>query len=374
MAELRCEQVAASYGPRGVLSDVNLVVPSGTLTAILGGSGSGKTTLLRVIMGFVRPSRGSVSIGGRTVSATGDVHLRPEKRGVGYVAQEGALYPHLSVSENVGFGLSRSERKTARRIEDVLELVGLSGAYMPRRVHELSGGEQRRVALARALAPRPPVVLLDEPFSGLDAALRAESRRAVLHALTQAGTTALLVTHDQAEALSTGREVAVLRDGRLAQTAAPDVLYRTPADLDIARFVGDAVILPGHAEDGILTCALGALRLVDDRIAGAVQAMVRPEQIQIVPARSGERTSGGDVRATVLAMSYYGPETTLELSVDGVAEPIVARCFSHDQPTIGDRVEVVVRGGVMAYPLGSTAAAGAAKAAPEPARAVAWPR
>src|SRR5271165_1594956 len=203
MAELRCEHVAASYGSRTVLRDVDIVVPEGTLTAVLGASGSGKTTLLRVVMGFTRAEQGSVVVGGSVV-ADGRTHLPPEKRGIGYVAQEGALYPHLNVRANVAFGLPRSERRTSTRVGEVLELVGLGLEYADRRPHQLSGGEQRRVSLARALAPRPRVVLLDEPFSGLDAALRVETREAVLAALRDAGTTAVLVTHDQAEALSMG--------------------------------------------------------------------------------------------------------------------------------------------------------------------------
>ncbi len=253
MAELRCDRITASYAgsEQAVLDGVDLVVADGTVTAILGASGSGKTTLLRVIMGFVAQDHGTVAVGDTVVSDGSRVHLAPEKRSIGYVAQEGALYPHLTVEQNIAFGLPRAERKLRRSARgEVLELVGLSRAYAGRRPGQLSGGEQRRVALARALAPSPPLVLLDEPFSGLDASLRAETREAVLHALAARGTTAVLVTHDQAEALSIGREVAVLRDGRLIQTASPTVLYRTPADLDVARFVGEAVVLPGAAARG----------------------------------------------------------------------------------------------------------------------------
>src|SRR5271170_1000657 len=169
MAELRCEGLAKSYRGRSVLRDVDLEVPAGTLTAILGASGSGKTTLLRVIMGFVEADAGRVVVGGETVVEAGRVHVAADKRAIGYVAQEGALFPHLSAGENVGFGLARSERRRGARIVEALELVGLDGSYAERPSHELSGGEQRRVALARALAPRPRIVLLDEPFSGLDA-------------------------------------------------------------------------------------------------------------------------------------------------------------------------------------------------------------
>ena len=259
MAELRCKGLAKSFGETAVLSDVDLVVPQGTLTAILGASGSGKTTLLRLLIGFLVPDSGTVSIGGAVVAEAGRLQVAPDKRGVGYVAQEGALFPHLTVAENIGFGLRRSERRRSSRIDEALDLVGLDRRYADRQPHQLSGGEQRRVALARALAPGPAVVLLDEPFSGLDASLRSETRTAVLGALVAAGATAVLVTHDQAEALSMGREVAVLRAGRLVQTATPTVLYRTPADLDVARFVGEAVVLPGQARAGDVVCSLGIL-------------------------------------------------------------------------------------------------------------------
>jgi iron(III) transport system ATP-binding protein len=344
MAELRCDQITASYGRDAVLSGVDLVVPDGTLTAILGASGSGKTTLLRVIMGFIAGQEGTVTVGGTVVARAGDVHLAPEKRSIGYVAQEGALYPHLSVAENVSFGLPRKERKQSARALEVLELVGLGARYAQRRPHELSGGEQRRVALARALAPRPPLVLLDEPFSGLDAALRAETRAAVLHALAAQGTTAVLVTHDQAEALSMGRQVGVLMAGQLIQTAAPAVLYRTPVNLDVARFVGEAVVLPGRAAAGTVSCPLGELSLVDRKVTGPVDTMIRPEQIQI------RRTGDHGAAATVRARTFYGPDSVVQLQLDDVPAPISARVLGHDVPAPGERVGVFVVGEVMAYP------------------------
>jgi iron(III) transport system ATP-binding protein len=344
VAELRCEGITASYGPvDNVLEGVDLVVPDGTLTAILGASGSGKTTLLRVIMGFIAQQHGTVTVGGAVVAQAGGTHLPPEKRSIGYVAQEGALYPHLSVAENVSFGLPRRERKASARAAEVLELVGLGARYGDRRPHELSGGEQRRVALARALAPRPPLVLLDEPFSGLDAALRAETRAAVLHALAAQGTTAVLVTHDQAEALSMGREVGVLMSGRLVQTASPQALYRTPVSLDVARFVGEAVVLPGHAGGGTVNCALGDLPLVDRDLEGPVETMIRPEQIQIDSRRHG-------TPATVRARTFYGPDSVVQLNLDGVPAPISARVLGHEVPAPGEQVELGVVGEVMAYP------------------------
>ncbi len=281
MAELICRGIHASYRDRAVLSGVDLSVGAGTLTAILGASGSGKTTLRRVIMGFIAPEAGSVTLGSRIVAEPGRVHVPPNQRTVAYVAQEGALFPHLDVAANVGFGLSRSERQRGNRVAEVLDLVGLNRSYSGRQPHELSGGEQRRVALARALAPRPAVVLLDEPFSGLDAALRAETRTAVVGALATAGATALLVTHDQREALSMGHQVAVLRDGLLVQTAPPETIYRTPADLDVAHFVGEAIIVPGEARTETVVCMLGTLPIRGQPALGTVDVMIRPEQIRL---------------------------------------------------------------------------------------------
>jgi iron(III) transport system ATP-binding protein len=354
MAELRCQEISASYGSDQILAGVDLRVADATLTAILGASGSGKTTLLRVIMGFIRQDHGSVSIGGTVVSDGARVQLPPEKRSVGYVAQEGALYPQLTVEQNIAFGLPRRERKLGRRAHELLALVGLSGAYADRRPGQLSGGEQRRVALARALAPRPPVVLLDEPFSGLDASLRNETREAVVHALSAQGTTAVLVTHDQAEALSMGREVAVLRAGRMVQTAAPSVLYRMPADLDVARFVGEAVVLAGDAARGLVATGLGELALIDPRVEGRVEVMVRPEQIEFRQAGSpdgAEPGSGMGGNAKVISSTFYGPDTVVELEVADVPGSITARVLrGHDVPVPGSRVELVVVGPVMGYP------------------------
>jgi iron(III) transport system ATP-binding protein len=213
------------------------------------------------------------------------------------------------------------------------------------------------VALARALAPGPRLVLLDEPFSGLDAALRAETRAAVLHALAAQGTTAVLVTHDQAEALSMGREVGVLMAGRLIQTAAPAVLYRTPLTLEVARFVGEAVVVPGRAVGGTMSSPLGELALIDREVHGLVDAMIRPEQIQVLGAEPGASDRG--VMATVSAHTFYGPDSVLQLQLDGVPEPISARVLGHDAPAPGERVQLTVTGEVMAYPRSGSSVASA---------------
>jgi iron(III) transport system ATP-binding protein len=354
VAELRCEGIAKAYGARAVLAGIDLTVPEGTVTAILGSSGSGKTTLLRVIMGFLPADRGTVTVGGAVVEDAGRVHLTADRRQVGYVAQEGALFPHLTVAENVGFGLPRAERKSGTRVHQALDLVGLAPEYFHRNVHELSGGEQRRVALARALAPRPQAVLLDEPFSGLDAALRAETRESVLGALAQTGATAVLVTHDQAEALLMGREVAVLRQGRLVQTATPSDLYRTPVDLDVARFVGAAAVLPGTVRGGAAECALGLLPLRAPVADGPADVMIRPEQIRLIAAAASAPAAARPALARVVGWSYYGADTVVHLElVDGSGLRIASRTFDDEPPSVGTSVGVAVAGPVCAYPAAS---------------------
>jgi iron(III) transport system ATP-binding protein len=352
MAELRCEGLAKSYRDRAVLRDLDLDVPAGTLTAILGASGSGKTTLLRIVIGFAAPDAGSVLVGGETVARAPDVHLAPDRRAIGYVAQEGALFPHLTAGENVAFGLPRAQRRRGTRTAEALALVGLDHSCAGRPVHELSGGEQRRVALARALAPRPRIVLLDEPFSGLDASLRADTREAVLHALRQEGATAVLVTHDQAEALSMGREVAVLRDGRLVQRAAPHTLYREPADADVACFLGEANLLPGHAARGHVECALGRLEIRHPAADGPVEALVRPEQIRLLArAPATQADDAQTVAATVLDHVYYGPDTVVRLAVHGPAHTLVkARTNDQRAPCPGESVQLHVAGPVVVFP------------------------
>ncbi len=344
MADVRIAGLTKSFRGAPILRGVDLVVPSGALFAILGASGSGKTTLLRLLGGFERADSGVIEIDGRQVSGPG-VHVPPERRQVGYVAQEGSLFPHLSVAANVVFGLPRSQRRDRLIAEALLESVGLPASYANRGPHELSGGEQQRVALARALAPRPKLVLLDEPFSALDAALRIETREAVAAILKAAGATALLVTHDQSEALSMGRKVAVLRDGVLAQVAAAEKLYREPADADLAQFVGEAVLLPGLAQGGFATCALGRLELAHPVPDGPVEVMVRPEQIRLEP-----QTNAGSAKAQVLAVTYYGHDASVILSLDEGDKRVTTRVAGHMAPQQGAQVSLTVEGRVTAYP------------------------
>ncbi len=291
MSALTVTGLVKSHGRTPVLTGVDLHVPSGTTTALLGPSGCGKTTLLRIVAGFDDPDAGTVELGGRVVAGAGR-GVPARSRGIGFVPQEGGLFPHLSVAGNVAFGLPRRLRRDRTRIAGLLALVGLDPALADRGPHQLSGGQQQRVALARALAPEPSLVLLDEPFSSLDAALREDTRRAVGEALRATGATAVLVTHDQGEALSTADQVAVVRGGALAQLADPRTLYREPTDLDVAAFVGEAVVLDGEAAGGRVTSELGELTLGRSCPDGPVRVLLRPEQLRL----SAGRGPGGGVR------------------------------------------------------------------------------
>ena len=319
-----------------MLDGIDLAVPSGKLVAILGASGSGKTTLLRLICGFERLERGRIVLADDAVAERGR-HVAPERRRIGYVAQEGALFPHLSVAQNILFGLPRAERRDLSRAGALLEQVGLPASYAARGPHQLSGGEQQRVALARALAPKPLLVLLDEPFSALDAALRAETRQAVAAALAATGATAMLVTHDQSEALSMADEVAVLRAGRLVQVAPPERLYRQPTDLALARFVGEAVVLPGEADAGRVHCALGHLPLTAGQPNGPVDVLVRPEQLRLVPGTA----------ATVQRVTFYGHDASVRLLLG--EQVVTARVAGHAAPRPGAQVGLAVEGAVIVF-------------------------
>ncbi len=323
-----------SFGPVRVLNGVDLAVDAGQLLAVLGPSGCGKTTILRVLAGFERADGGSVHVGGRHVAGPG-VHVPPHRRGLAVVPQEGALFPHLDVAGNVGFGLPRGGG--GARVAELLALAGLTGLEH-RRPHELSGGQQQRVAVARALAPSPAVVLLDEPFSGLDAGLRASIRADVLHLLKAAGTTAVLVTHDQEEALSLADVVAIMRDGRLVQSGAPSDVYSRPIDLDVARFLGEADVLPGVARGRRVKCALGSLPVAGSTPAGPVTVMVRPEQLQL----------GGTVPAEVVSVSYFGHDSVVTARLVS-GESLTVRTRGTDLPAPGSAVQLRVEGPVVCY-------------------------
>ncbi|PRY47833.1 iron(III) transport system ATP-binding protein [Geodermatophilus tzadiensis] len=357
MSALSVTGVTKSYGRTPVLAGVDLHVPAGTTTALLGPSGCGKTTLLRIVAGFDDPDAGTVELGGRVVAGAG----RPvpaRRRGIGFVPQEGGLFPHLTVAGNVAFGLPRRLRRDRARVASLLELVGLDAALADRTPHQLSGGQQQRVALARALAPEPSLVLLDEPFSSLDASLREDTRRAVVAALRATGATAVLVTHDQAEALSTADQVAVLRGGVLAQLADPRTLYRDPRDLDVAAFVGEAVVLDGDAVGGRVASELGELVLGRACPDGPVRVLLRPEQLRL--------SAGPGPRARVCAVDFYGHDARVELELPS-GRRVSARTEGGDLPLAGAEVSVAVTGTAVPFPVGTPSGAPCPSPAPAPA-------
>ncbi len=350
MIDLELTGVHKSYGCQPVLRGLDLAVVAGSFTSILGPSGSGKTTLLRVIAGFERADRGAVRLAGAAVDDS-DHYLAPDRRRIGFVPQDGSLFPHLSVEQNVGFGLPRRERR-GRRVAQLLDMVGLSGLEC-RYPHQLSGGQQQRVALARALAIEPSLVLLDEPFASLDATLRAALRQDVRRVLKEAGTTVLLVTHDQDEALSLADRVAIIHDGQIGQCDTPQALYVHPASAELALGLGEANFLRGAARGGAVETSLGLLLLESPAApspaavdGAALVVLVRPEQI-VVSVELGHDTR----TARVLEVEFYGHDAVIRLRADwDASEILVARTSdSGTLPEVGARVALSVRGRVVAW-------------------------
>ena len=339
MSRVELAGVTHAFGDVRAVDGVDLVVPEGSFTAVLGPSGCGKTTLLRLVAGFLAPAAGTIRFDDRVVAGDG-VAVPPQQRRVGYVPQEGALFPHLDVAANVGFGLPRAERRS-ERVTDMLDLVGLPASYASRSPHELSGGQQQRVALARALAPHPSIVLLDEPFSSLDASLRVSTGRAVARALQATGTTGLLVTHDQDEALSLADQVAVMRHGRVIQTDAPRDLYRAPVDPDVGAFVGGATVVPARVHDGHASFAFGSAPLAAPAPDGEARVLLRPEQVVITPGATGAR---------VEQVHFYGHDAAVRLLVLPDGPALVARIAGLDSPEVDEEVGVGIVGPVVAFP------------------------
>jgi iron(III) transport system ATP-binding protein len=338
-----------SYGEQPVLRGVELEVPAGSLTSVLGLSGCGKTTLLRAIAGFERAERGQISLAGAVLD-DGRTYVPPERRRVGYVPQEGALFPHLSVAGNVGFGLTRAERR-GKTVPEMLEMVGIS-SLAGRLPHQLSGGEQQRVALARALARRPEALLLDEPFSSLDATLRTRVREEVHSLLREQGVTTVLVTHDQEEALSLADSVAVLRDGAIVQQGAPAELYERPADERLARFLGAVNVLAASFHGGAAQTPLGSLELRGPLAPGAEQGLVllRPEQLEVRALNGGSESGADGVVGRIELCRYYGHDALLHIRAEQAegSELLLARVGGDQALPVGTRVTVRGRGSVTA--------------------------
>ncbi len=324
---LRLVDVSKSFGSTVVLSGVSFDAPLGSVTAVLGPSGQGKTTLLRLVAGFERVDAGRIEIDGVEVGSP-RTHVRPDRRGVGIVPQEGSLFPHLDVADNVGYGLPKGSRA---RVDEMIDLVGLSGMGA-RRPSEISGGQQQRVALARALAPSPHLVLLDEPFSALDAGLRAGIRDEVIGIMRTSGTTTLLVTHDQEEAMSIADHVVVLLGGVVAQQGAPSDIYDRPASVDVARFIGDANLLAAKVGRGVVTHVLGTQPCADAE--GPATVLLRPEQLAV---------AGTGVPGVVERRAYYGHDGTIGVRLEN-GEFVSVRVTVADLAPVGARVSVTMRG------------------------------
>ncbi len=342
MTAVSVRNLTKAFGSSEVLRGVDLMVPEESITAILGPSGCGKTTLLRLIAGFVAPDSGEILLGDQLVCGNGRF-VAPQHRRVGYVPQEGALFPHLDVGDNITFGLKGRERRGGHRVKELLALVGLNPDVRQRFPHQLSGGQQQRVALARALAPGPSLILLDEPFSSLDAGLREGTGRAVVAALKAVQTTAVLVTHDQSEALSLADQVAVMRDGVIAQVGTPHEVYRAPADLGVAEFVGAAVVVDADVIDGSASSDLGPLHVMAGYDGGRARLLVRPEQIEL----GGSSTSA--VEARVVEVSYFGHDAAVHLQVVASGQRVTARVSGTAVPVPGTVVHISVTGPVAAY-------------------------
>jgi iron(III) transport system ATP-binding protein len=334
---LKVERLVKRYGTMTAVDDIGFSLATGDILALLGASGCGKTTTLRLIAGLETPDDGDIWLGERRVSGAGE-WIQPEDRRVGMVFQDYALFPHLNVSSNIAFGLKHYRGDKNARVADMLRVVGLSGLEK-RMPHQLSGGQQQRVALARALAPQPSILLLDEPFSNLDAALRAQVRAEIRAILRQANVTSIFVTHDQEEALSLADKVAVMREGHILQFGTPHEIYNYPASRDVAQFVGEANFIPAQAHGMTAQSVLGQLDLIQSA-QGRVDVLIRPEAVQI---------GMGDVPARVLWSEFYGHDQRVGVILDdGIS--LIIRTDAYQVHSSQDRVMVGVNRPVLAYP------------------------
>ena len=322
---IRARSVAKSYGSETVLSDFNLDVWNGSIVGILGISGSGKTTALRLLAGFDKPDSGIIEMRNRVISSE-DTFLPPEERNVGMVFQDYALFPHLNVEKNISFGLSRDEIKSGR-LEEVLSMCNLE-TYRNKFPQELSGGQQQRVSLARALAPKPEVILLDEPFTSLDAHMARDLREEVVSLLRQTETTAIIVTHDQEEALSVCDVVSVLENGSVIQSATPQEIYLNPVSQTVANSVGDPNILKGFSVDGRVETSLGTFVTAYN---GALDVSIRPECIELLLDSEGSYV--------VKECTFYGHDQVISFQ-NSKGEVFRARSLPNTIYEAGDKVNI----------------------------------
>ncbi len=311
MTALVLDDLRKSYSRAGpaALHGLSLTVASGSLTALLGPSGSGKTTTMKLIAGLIAADSGDIRLGDRSIR-----DLPPERRGVAMVFQNPLLFPHLTVAGNVGFGLRMRGLPAARidaSVADMLDRVRL-GDLAHRKPAQLSGGQAQRAALARALILRPEVLLLDEPLSSLDPALRDEMRLLIRTLQRETGITTIVVTHDQAEAVALADRIALLLEGRLVQDDTPQAFYARPATTAVARFFGGVNFIPGTVRDAVFDCAIGPLALPQGLPQGPGLLTIRPESLRLGP--------GPNLRtAQIVAVDFLGSLTRIDLALDDVA-------------------------------------------------------
>ncbi len=339
MTSLSVSHLTVNFGDRTIISDLSFELREGEIASLLGPSGCGKTTLLRAIAGLIQPASGTVRFGSQLVGVS-SVVLPPHKRGTGYVPQQGALFPHLNVAKNISFGLDRkkySKSEISQITDEMMELIGLKG-FENRLPYQLSGGQQTRVALARALAIKPKMILLDEPFSALDAVLRNELRSEVVALLRRLGSTAILVTHDREEALVSSDRVILMRNGKIAQNGTPEEVYEEPISPDIAASTGDVLILPAKQDKQGETIYPLSSSSPFNAVDATGYVVIRPEEIRV----SLEKIEG--IRGSLQHIDYYGHDAMLTIAIEQSDAPIKARVAGPSEFSLGQKVYIQHQG------------------------------
>ena len=343
---LQVQSLTRSFGGRAVVNAVSLKIAAGQVTCLLGPSGCGKSTTLRMIAGVEMPDSGRIVIDGQEVCGPARI-LPPEARGVGLMFQDFALFPHLTVAENVGFGLRGDRTERGRRIAELLEKVNLSG-YGEKHPHQLSGGEQQRVALARALAPKPRVMLMDEPFSGLDNRLRDGIRDTTLELLKAEGTAVLLVTHEPDEAMRMADEIALMRAGAIVQRGAPYNIYNAPVDRAAAAFFSDINVIRGKSRGALTETPFGAFLTPGHADGAPVDIVIRPQHLKIDFDRAGRGPNptvqdGTPARGTVTRARFMGRESLVDFVMDQDAQVLTAAVPGVFLPKPGTALWLMIR-------------------------------